>query len=123
MQPRRCNSCARRGADDPEVGAILAEMSNIMPWADDFDGAERAAREAARVFRAVPHHPDRVMADYFLGDILFYRGRIDEAAVLFERALAAHGESTDPSRVLPRIHSPRWRKSDSHRGTSWTPRR
>lgn len=79
-----------KGPDDPEVGAILADMSSIMLWADDFEGAERVAREAVRVFQAVPeHHPDRVMADYFLGDILFYRGRLDEAAVLFERALAA----------------------------------
>ncbi len=81
---------ALRGADDPEVGAILADMSNIMLWADDFEGAERAAREAVRIYRAVPdHHPDRVMADYFLGDILFYQGQIDEAAALFERVLAA----------------------------------
>ena len=79
-----------RGGDDPEVGAILAEMSNIMAWADDFAGAERTAREAARIYRAVPeHHPDRVMADYFLGEILFYRGQIDEAAALYERTLAA----------------------------------
>jgi tetratricopeptide (TPR) repeat protein len=79
-----------KGPDDPEVGAILADISSIMLWADDFEGAERVAREAVRVFQAVPeHHPDRVMADYFLGDILFYRGRLDEAAVLFERALAA----------------------------------
>ena len=79
-----------RGPDDPEVGAILEEMSNIMVWADDFAGAERTAREAVKIFRAVPeHHPDRVMADYCLADILFFRGQIDEAAVLFERVLAA----------------------------------
>jgi TolA-binding protein len=29
------------------------------------------------------------MAEYYLADILFYRGRIDDAAALFERALAA----------------------------------
>jgi non-specific serine/threonine protein kinase/serine/threonine-protein kinase len=29
------------------------------------------------------------MADYFLGEILLYRGQIDEAAALFERTLAA----------------------------------
>ncbi len=29
------------------------------------------------------------MADYCLADILFYRGQVDEAAALFERALAA----------------------------------
>ncbi len=32
-----------KGPDDPEVGAILADMSNIMLWADDLEGAERAA--------------------------------------------------------------------------------
>ena len=29
------------------------------------------------------------MAEYYLADILFYRGRIDEAAALFEHVLAA----------------------------------
>lgn len=29
------------------------------------------------------------MADFYLGDVLLYRGRIDEAALLFERALSA----------------------------------
>ena len=44
-------------------------------WADDFEGAERTAREAVRIYRAVPeHHPDRVMADYFLADILLLSG-------------------------------------------------
>jgi eukaryotic-like serine/threonine-protein kinase len=87
-----------KGPDDPEVGAILADMSSIMLWADDFEGAERVAREAVRVFRAVPeHYPDRVMADYFLGDILFYRGQLDEAAVLFERALAAQRRLYGPA--------------------------
>ena len=79
-----------KGPDDPEVGAILADMSNVMLWADDLEGAERAAREAVRLYLAVPdHHPDRVMADYCLADILFYRGQVDEAAALFEHVLAA----------------------------------
>ncbi|MDY0067329.1 MAG: protein kinase [Steroidobacteraceae bacterium] len=81
---------ALKGPSEPAIGAILAEMANIMVWADDLAGAERAAREAVEIYQSVPdHHPDRVMADYVLGDILFYRGRIDDAAVLFERALAA----------------------------------
>jgi tetratricopeptide (TPR) repeat protein len=79
-----------KGSRDPKVGEILAEMSNIMAWSDDLDGAERAARQAVDIYRSVPErHPDRVMADYYLADILFYRGHIDEAAALFERALAA----------------------------------
>ena len=79
-----------KGPDHPEVGVILAEMADILIWADDLNGAERAAREAVSIYRAVPdHHPDRVMADHVLGEVLLYSGQIDEAAVLFERALAA----------------------------------
>ena len=79
-----------KGPQDPEVGAILAEMSNILVWSDDLPGAERVAREAVQIYKAVPpFHPDRVMADFYLADILFYRGRVDEAAPLFERTLAA----------------------------------
>ena len=77
-----------KGPRDPEVGAVLAEMSNLLVWSDDLPGAERAAREAVSIYETVPKsHPDRVMADYYLADILFYRGRIDDAAALFERAL------------------------------------
>ena len=79
-----------KGSKDPEVGAILAEISNLLVWSDDLPGAERAAREAVSIYSAVPEsHPDRVMADYYLADILFYRGHVDDAAALFERALAA----------------------------------
>lgn len=80
-----------KGPRHPEVGAILAEMSNIKVWSDDLDGAEKAAREAVSIYQVVPDlHPDRVMAEYYLADILFYRGQIDAAAALFERVLAAH---------------------------------
>ena len=79
-----------KGPEDPDVGQVLAEMSNIMVWSDDLAGAERAARHAVSIYKSVPElHPDRVMADYYLADILFYRGRVDEAAAIFERALAA----------------------------------
>jgi eukaryotic-like serine/threonine-protein kinase len=75
---------------DPEVGAILLEVCNILMWSDDLDGAEAAAREAVEIYKAVePFHPDRIMADYFLGEVLFHRGHIDDAASLFERALSA----------------------------------
>ena len=39
-----------KGPEDPEVGAILAEMSNIKVWSDDFAGAERAARAAVNIY-------------------------------------------------------------------------
>ena len=79
-----------KGPSDPEVGAILAEISNTKVWSDDLAGAERAAREAVAIYQSMPElHPDRVMAEYYLADILFYRGRIGEAAALFEHVLAA----------------------------------
>jgi serine/threonine protein kinase/tetratricopeptide (TPR) repeat protein len=90
-----------KGGKDPEVGAILGEMSNVKIWSDDLQGAEEAARAAVEIYKAVPEgYPDRVMADYYLADILFFRGRIDDSAALFERALAAqrhlYGSSSRP---------------------------
>jgi tetratricopeptide (TPR) repeat protein len=65
-------------------------MSNVKIWSDDLQGAEEAARKSVAIYKAVPEgDPDRVIADYYLADILFFRGRIDEAAALYERALAA----------------------------------
>jgi len=79
-----------KGDRDPDVGAILGEMSNVKIWSDDLQGAEEAARAAVEIYQVVPpDHPDRVMADYYLADILFYRGHLDDAAKQFERALAA----------------------------------
>lgn len=87
-----------KGPKDPEVGAVLIEISNIRMWSDDLEGAERAAREAVEIYKAVPEfHPDRVMSEYFLGDVLFYRGRIDDAASHFERALEAHRRIYGPT--------------------------
>ena len=81
---------AIKGPKDPEVGAILAEMSNIKVWLDDLEGAEVAARAAVEIYQSVaPGYPDRVMAEYYLADVLFNRGHIDEAAPLFEGVLAA----------------------------------
>jgi serine/threonine protein kinase/tetratricopeptide (TPR) repeat protein len=79
-----------KGDKDQDVGAILGEMSNVKIWSDDLQGAEEAARAAVEIYKTVPEgHPDRVMADYYLADILFFRGRINDSAALFERALEA----------------------------------
>jgi serine/threonine protein kinase/TolA-binding protein len=86
-----------KGPENQQVGEILAEMSNILVWSDDLEGAERAARQAVGIYRSVPElHPDRVMADYYLADILFYRGRVDEAAALLERVIAAQRKIYGP---------------------------
>jgi serine/threonine protein kinase/TolA-binding protein len=87
-----------KGPEHPEVAAILAEMSNLLVWSDDLNEAERAARQAVAIYKKLPKfHPDRVMADYYLGDILFYRGRIDEAAALFEGVLDAQRRLYGPN--------------------------
>ena len=79
-----------KGPKDPEVGAILAEMSNIKVWLDDLEGAEIAARAAVETYQTMPaDYPDRVMAEYYLADLFLNRGRIEDAAPLFERVLAA----------------------------------
>jgi eukaryotic-like serine/threonine-protein kinase len=79
-----------RGSKDPEVGAILAEMSNIKVWLDDLDGAEVAIRAAVETYQSVPpDYPDRVMAEYYLADLFLNRGRIADAAPVFEQVLAA----------------------------------
>jgi tetratricopeptide (TPR) repeat protein len=79
-----------KGETDREVGSILGEMSNVKVWSDDLEGAEVAARAAVEIYKSAPEgDPDRVMADYYLADILFFRGRTNDSAALFERALAA----------------------------------
>jgi serine/threonine protein kinase/tetratricopeptide (TPR) repeat protein len=73
---------------DIEVGAILAEISNTKVWSDDLAGAETAAREAVAIYSSVPPlHPDRVMAEFYLGDILLYRGHVDAASKLLGSVL------------------------------------
>jgi eukaryotic-like serine/threonine-protein kinase len=88
---------AVKGPKDPEVGMVLNEICNTMFWSDDFESAERVAREAVEVFKSVPElHPNRVMADSFLGDALLYTGRLDEAALLYERTVSAQRQIYGP---------------------------
>lgn len=79
-----------RGPTDTEVGAVLVDLSNVSVWEDDLEQAEKTALAAVQIYKSAPqYHPDRVMADFRLAEILMYRGRISSAAPLFERALAA----------------------------------
>jgi serine/threonine protein kinase/TolA-binding protein len=79
-----------KGERDRDVGSILGEMSNVKAWSDDLEGAEQAARASVEIYKSSSEgDPDRAIADYYLADILFFRGRIEESAALFERALAA----------------------------------
>lgn len=76
------------GPSHPEVAVILTDISNARSWRDDLAGAERAAREAVSIYRNVPEmHPDRIMADMRLADVLFLKGQMSDASTLYERAL------------------------------------
>jgi tetratricopeptide (TPR) repeat protein len=60
-------------------------------WRDDFDGAEEATREAERIYRkSVPKlYPDRVTAEFRLGEVLLLQRQMDAAAALFEGVIEA----------------------------------
>jgi eukaryotic-like serine/threonine-protein kinase len=77
------------GPYDPEVAGILIELSRVSTWNDDLTGAERFVREATSIFANAlpPAHPDRVLAEARLGEVLLLQNRINEAAPLFERSL------------------------------------
>jgi len=80
------------GPRSTEVASILTDISNARSWRDDLDGAEKAASEAVNIYRNAsnsPMHPDRVMADLRLADVLFLKGQITEASGLYEGVLAA----------------------------------
>ena len=81
---------ALRGRDDPKLGAILIDLSNVLVWANDLPQAERHAREAVRVYSRMPEtHPDRIYAEASLARVLTYQDRLSEAGPLLERVLAA----------------------------------
>jgi tetratricopeptide (TPR) repeat protein len=82
------------GSMNPEVASALRELSSVFMWNDELPAAERAIREALLIFNATrPRgHPDRVLAELRLGDLLLLEGRTDEAAPLFESALAAQAQ-------------------------------
>lgn len=79
------------GPQSTEAAAVLSDLMGVRLWKNDLESAERMAREVVNIYRiSVPElHPDRVMAEYLLGDILTRRGRTDEAGTILEKALAA----------------------------------
>jgi tetratricopeptide (TPR) repeat protein len=78
-----------RGPNDQEVAVVLLELSAALMWMDDTPAVERATRQAVDIFRltAPPLHPDRVLAETRLGEVLLMQNRIDEASGLFEDSL------------------------------------
>ncbi len=81
---------AEKGMRDPDVASVLLDVASVRSWRDDLDGAERAAREAVGIYQeTIPLklHPDRVMADSRLAEVLFLKGKTDEAGSLYESVL------------------------------------
>ncbi len=82
------------GAMNPEVASALRELSSVFMWNDDLPAAERSIREALVIFNATrpPGHPDLILGEHRLGEVLMLEGRTDEAAPLFESSLVAQGQ-------------------------------
>ncbi|MGH8239666.1 MAG: tetratricopeptide repeat protein, partial [Steroidobacteraceae bacterium] len=72
-----------------EVAEVLSALSSVFAWTDAYAQAERLAREAIAIFEVtVPAmHPDRIMAELALGEVLRSQNRSDEAVEMFSAAL------------------------------------
>lgn len=77
------------GPNHHEVASALMDLSSVHLWEDDLSRAERRTREAVRIYEVtVPNlHPDRVMANVNLAEILVWQSRMDEASALLEPSL------------------------------------
>jgi tetratricopeptide (TPR) repeat protein len=75
-----------------EVGSVMLELSMVALWSDDLSSAERLVREGVAIYRTtLPElHPDRVLAETRLADVLLAESRVDEAAPLYMKSLEAH---------------------------------
>jgi eukaryotic-like serine/threonine-protein kinase len=82
------------GSMNPEVASALRELSSVFMWNDELPAAERSIREALLIFNATrpQGHPDLVLAEHRLGELLMLEGRIDEAAPLFENSLVSQAQ-------------------------------
>jgi len=78
------------GNAHPETAAILMDLAHAMVWQAKYEAAEKLYREADHIYHlTLPQkHPDRVVADLSLGEILSRRGKLDEATNLVNNALA-----------------------------------
>jgi tetratricopeptide (TPR) repeat protein len=77
------------GPNSKEVADALLTESTLFQWTDDFPEAERAAREALRIFETTvaPLYPDRVLAQTRLAEVLYLRHRVRAAELLFVESL------------------------------------
>lgn len=75
----------------PEIVAILLTLTETYLWLNKQDEALYSAREAMKISHvSLPEiHPNRALADYTLGDLLFRKGQLDEAESLVNQSLKA----------------------------------
>jgi serine/threonine protein kinase/Flp pilus assembly protein TadD len=79
------------GSHHPEVANLHMELASVYLWKEEFEAAERAARQAVNIYHSTVHelHPDRVLADVRLAETLQAQNKLSEAAPLFEMTLQA----------------------------------
>ncbi|HEY4366865.1 MAG TPA: serine/threonine-protein kinase [Steroidobacteraceae bacterium] len=77
------------GARSSEVAAVLADLAGVYSWLDNLTEAEKAAHLAVEIFHeTVPdRHPDKVMANARLAEVLYLKGKVDEAGKLYQGVL------------------------------------
>ncbi len=77
--------------NDPAIAEILQSLGNLYMWENDGERAEHAAREAYSIYsQSLPErHPDRVLSQGTLADVLLARGKSAEAEPLLNQSLQA----------------------------------
>lgn len=83
--------------DDNAQGAahVRATLAEVLFALGDLAGAERAARRAAESLRTFGHPPGLALAENCLGELLAFRGRIDEALLVLGSAAASARKAGD----------------------------
>jgi serine/threonine-protein kinase len=79
------------GEDHPEVARTLNNIGHLQYVRGDYAGAEETFREVLAILevaQATEPNRDLGLAQHNLGSALMMRGRLDEAAGLFDRALS-----------------------------------
>ena len=76
---------------DPAIAEILQGLSSLYMWEHDLEGAEKAARECYAIYAQTfpARHPDRVLAQTSLADVLLAQNKPADAEPLLNASLEA----------------------------------